>query len=141
MKRVSVFSDGSCKGNPGPGGWAALLVYMDHHGRRRERELSGYEPHTTNNRMELCAAIRGLDALREPCQVDFYTDSRYVLTMAGGGQAKRNGDLVEQLRAALHRHEVILHHVNGHSGHPENERVDCLARQQAEQAKLARSIH
>ena len=137
MKSVQVFSDGACKGNPGPGGWAALLVYVGGDNRRHEKEVSGYEHHTTNNRMELLAAIRGLDAIRESCHVELYTDSQYLVTLATGGKAKKNGDLVERLRQAMQHHEVAVHYVRAHAGHPENERVDRLAQQQAQQAKRA----
>src|SRR5581483_10212115 len=98
MKHVRLFTDGACSGNPGPGGWAALLVYTDQCGKRWEKVLCSYEPHTTNNRMELLAAIRGLSAIRERCQVDLYTDSEYVLTMAHGAKVRANRDLVVQLR-------------------------------------------
>ena len=138
MKQVSIYSDGSCRGNPGPGGWAALLVYVGQDNRRREKELSGYEPQATNNRMELLAAIRGLEAITEPCEVQLYTDSTYVIGVATGNKARMNLDLVAQLRQAVQRHsKVIFSHVSGHTGHPENERVDRLAQRQAEQAARA----
>src|SRR5262249_14950452 len=134
---VRAFTDGACSGNPGPGGWAALLQWGEH-----ERELSGGEAQTTNNRMEMLAAIMALEALKRPCRVVLYTDSQYLRDgipkwMAGW---KRNGwktadkkpvknvDLWQRLDAARARHQVDWHWVKGHAGHPENERVDRLAR-------------
>ena len=139
-KAVELHTDGACLGNPGPGGWAALLRYGQH-----ERELSGAEPLTTNNRMELMAAIAGLEALSEPCSVDLTTDSQYVrqgMTQwlpgwvrrgwkTAGGDAVKNRDLWERLQAATARHHVQWHWVKGHSGDPDNERVDMLARDAA----------
>ncbi|QDH70545.1 ribonuclease HI [Marilutibacter alkalisoli] len=139
-KSVEIHTDGACLGNPGPGGWAALLRYQG-----RERELSGGEAATTNNRMELMAAIMGLESLTEPCQVDLTTDSQYVrqgitLWMANwvrrgwktaGGDPVKNRELWERLHAAAQRHRVEWHWVKGHSGDPDNERVDVLARTQA----------
>jgi ribonuclease HI len=147
MKRVEIFTDGACKGNPGPGGWAALLRLGAH-----EKELSGGEADTTNNRMELTAAIRGLEALTEPCQVQLYSDSRYVLDgitkWVDGWQRRgwinaskkpvRNADLWHDLIEAAARHQVQWHWVRGHSGHPENERVDALACVEAERFARAR---
>ena len=140
-KPVEIHTDGACLGNPGPGGWAALLRY-----RGKERELSGGEPHTTNNRMELMAAIMALEVLREPCRVTLHTDSQYVRQgitqwMAGwirkgwktsGGGAVKNQDLWERLQSAASRHQVDWRWVKGHSGDPDNERVDGLARIQAQ---------
>jgi len=137
MKHVSLFTDGACSGNPGPGGWGAILRFG-----AAERELSGGEPHTTNNRMELMAAISGLEALKEPCAVALYTDSQYVKNGVNAWMAgwKRNGwrtadkkpvknqELWERLDAAIARHQVDWHWVKGHAGHPENERADELAR-------------
>lgn len=139
-KSVELHTDGACLGNPGPGGWAALLRYGQH-----ERELSGAEPLTTNNRMELMAAIGGLEALSEPCTVDLTTDSQYVRQgmtewlpgwvrrgwKTAGGDAVKNRDLWERLQAATARHQVRWHWVKGHSGDPDNERVDTLARDAA----------
>ncbi len=139
-KHVDIHTDGACLGNPGPGGWAALLCW-----RGVERELSGGEPATTNNRMELMAAIAALETLKEPCNVVLTTDSQYVRQgitewMAGwvrrgwktsGGEAVKNRDLWERLHAAAGRHTVDWRWVKGHAGHPENERVDQLARLQA----------
>lgn len=139
-KSVEIHTDGACLGNPGPGGWAALLRYQG-----RERELSGGEADTTNNRMELMAAIMGLESLKEPCRVDLTTDSQYVrqgITQwmanwlrrgwkTAGGDPVKNRDLWERLHAAAGRHRVDWHWVKGHSGDPDNERVDALAREQA----------
>ena len=145
MTRVEIFTDGACLGNPGPGGWAALLRCGG-----EESELVGGDPHTTNNRMELMAAIAGLEALTKPCSVRLTTDSRYVLD---GIQSwlpawKRNGwrtaarkpvkniDLWQRLDTASARHEIEWHWVRGHAGHAENERADALARQQAERESV-----
>ena len=140
-KQVEVHTDGACLGNPGPGGWAALLRW-----REIERELSGGEPDTTNNRMELMAAIAALEALREPCDVILTTDSQYVRQgildwlanwirrgwKTAGGDPVKNRDLWERLQAAAAPHAVDWRWVKGHNGHPENERVDELARIAAE---------
>jgi ribonuclease HI len=136
MKSVAIFTDGACKGNPGPGGWAALLRMGKH-----EKELSGGEAATTNNRMELTAAIRALQALIEPCEVTLHSDSKYVLDgmtkwVAGwqkrgwinaSKQPVRNADLWHELIAAALPHQIDWVWVKGHSGHPENDRVDALA--------------
>ncbi len=136
MKNVEIFTDGACRGNPGPGGWGVLLRYGEH-----ERELYGGEPHTTNNRMELRAAIEGLAALSEPCRVTLTTDSVYVrngiTSWLAGWKAKgwktagrkpvKNVDLWRELDDQNARHEVTWEWVKGHSGHPENERADQLA--------------
>ena len=104
-KQVQIYTDGACAGNPGPGGWAALLVYIDGHQQRREKTITGYECRTTNNRMELSAAIRGLNSLREPCAVTLYSDSTYVVGIGTGtSRAVRNQDLVTALCAAIQRH-------------------------------------
>ena len=139
MKDVRIYTDGACLGNPGPGGWAALLIYVDSQQQRREKTLAGYELRTTNNRMELLAAIRGLNGLRQSCAVTLYSDSTYVIGMGTGqSRAVRNLDLVAALRAAVQRHtRVTFHHIPGHSGQAENERVDTLARRQAAQVKAA----
>ena len=134
---VEIFSDGACSGNPGPGGWGTLLRFNGH-----EKELSGYEPQTTNNRMELTGAIAGLRALKRPCRVRLTTDSEYVkkgITEWIDGWVRRgwknsqkkdvaNRDLWEQLLELTKRHQVEWHWVRGHTGHPENERCDELAR-------------
>jgi ribonuclease HI len=133
---VTIYTDGGCKGNPGPGGWGVLMMYNG-----RERELWGGEPHTTNNRMELMAAIAALETLKRPCRVELYTDSQYlrngITTWIGGWKARgwktaqndpvKNVDLWQRLDEAQRRHKVSWHWVRGHSGHPENERVDGLA--------------
>ena len=135
---VRIFTDGACSGNPGPGGWGALLFWGDH-----VKELKGGEAATTNNRMELMAAIQALDALKRPCTVEIFTDSNYVKGGITGWIHgwKRNGwktadkkpvknaDLWERLEAARNRHAVTWHWVKGHAGHPENERADELARE------------
>ena len=137
MKTVEIYADGACRGNPGPGGWGALLI---HEGQ--EKELSGAERHTTNNRMELTAAIRALEALKKPgTSARVYTDSQYVIKgieeWVGGWKARgwrtadkkpvKNQDLWEQLDALAARHSLEWHWVKGHSGVPGNERVDALA--------------
>ena len=141
MSPVEVFTDGACLGNPGPGGWGALL-----RANRRERELSGGEPDTTNNRMELMAAIAALEALTRPCEVVLYTDSQYVRQgitewlanwerrgwRTSGGGAVKNQDLWQRLREASRAHRIDWRWVKGHSGHPENERDYRLARSAAE---------
>ena len=141
MNRVELFTDGACKGNPGPGGWGALLRMGEH-----EKELSGAECDTTNNRMEMTAVIKGLSALTKPCAVDVYSDSKYVIdgiTKWIFGWQKRgwvnaakkpvaNADLWREMVEATARHEISWHWVKGHSGHPENERVDQLASDEAE---------
>lgn len=136
-KKVLIFTDGACSGNPGPGGWGAILRYG-----AAERELSGGEAQTTNNRMELTAAIRALEALKEPCEVTLYSDSRYLVDAVQKGWARSwqargwirsdtkpalNPDLWAQLLALLDRHTVTLVWVKGHNAHPENERCDRLA--------------
>ena len=139
-KSVEVHTDGACLGNPGPGGWAALLRYGQH-----ERELVGGEAATTNNRMELMAAIAGLEGLSEACDVVLVTDSQYVRQgitewmpnwvrrgwKTAGGDPVKNRDLWERLHAATGRHRIDWKWVKGHSGDPDNERVDALARNQA----------
>ncbi len=140
MSEVHLFTDGACLGNPGPGGWGALLRSGD-----TEKELSGGEPDTTNNRMELMAAIAGLEALKRSCRVLITTDSQYVQLgvqewlvrwqangwLTGARKPVKNRDLWERLAAAIAKHEVRWEWVRGHSGHPENERVDVLAREAA----------
>ncbi|MDX2300332.1 MAG: ribonuclease HI [Xanthomonadaceae bacterium] len=140
MKQVEIFTDGACLGNPGPGGWGALLRYAG-----RERELAGNEAHTTNNRMELLAAIMALEALTAPCTVVLHTDSQYVQRgvsewlkdwirrgwKTAAGQPVKNQDLWQRLAAAAAPHQVRWEWVRGHAGHPENERVDVLARDAA----------
>jgi ribonuclease HI len=136
VKKVEIFTDGACKGNPGPGGWGVVLR-MGHH----EKELAGSEKATTNNRMELTAAIRALESLKEPCEVHLHTDSRYVIDGITGWifgwqkngwktAAKKpvlNADLWQELQSATRRHKIEWIWVKGHDGHPENERADRLA--------------
>lgn len=137
LKKVEIFTDGACSGNPGPGGYAAILRYNGH-----EKELSGGEFETTNNRMELTAAIEGLSALKEKCSVVLYSDSKYLVDAIACGWAVKwrengwmrtkkdkaqNPDLWEKLLALLEKHEVEFVWVKGHAGHPENERCDRLA--------------
>lgn len=139
-KQVEAFTDGACLGNPGPGGWGVLLRW-----RGIERDLSGGEAQTTNNRMELMAAIAALEALKEPCDVVLTTDSQYVRQgitewmanwlrrgwKTAGGDPVKNRDLWERLHLAASRHSVDWRWVKGHAGHAENERVDVLARDAA----------
>ena len=138
---VVIHTDGACLGNPGPGGWGALLQFRD-----REREIAGGEIDTTNNRMELMAAIMALEALKRPCTVRLRTDSQYVRQgitewlprwiergwRTSGRGAVKNRDLWERLSAAADRHEIIWEWVRGHAGDPGNERADQLARDAAE---------
>jgi ribonuclease HI len=135
---VIVHTDGACSGNPGPGGWGAILTYGEH-----EKQLSGGEPHTTNNRMELMAAIAALEALKRPSTVELHTDSKYVhdgiskwihgWKRNGWRNAEKkpvkNQDLWQRLDLAMQRHEVHWRWVKGHAGHDMNERADALARQ------------
>ncbi len=137
MTPVLIYTDGACSGNPGPGGWGAVLMSGGH-----ERELSGGEPLTTNNRMEIMAAIAALEALKRPCSVDLHTDSQYlrqgITEWIAGWKARgwrtadkkavKNEDLWKRLDLARARHEVRWHWVKGHAGHPLNERADGLAR-------------
>ena len=137
MKTVEIYTDGACSGNPGPGGWAAILRYG-----KREKVLSGGERETTNNRMELTAAIRGLQALREPCAVTLYSDSRYLVDAVNLGWARgwqsrgwmrtkreeaKNPELWQELLELLDRHQVQLRWVKGHGDDPLNARCDALA--------------
>lgn len=137
MKSVTIYTDGACSGNPGPGGWGALLSYNG-----TERELFGGEAETTNNRMELTAAIMALTSLKERCRVDLYTDSKYVMDginswivnwkkngwRTAAKKPVKNADLWQQLDAATERHDITWHWVKGHSGNNGNERADELAR-------------
>ncbi len=136
-KVVEIYTDGACSGNPGPGGWGAILRY-----KTTEKELSGFAPLTTNNRMEMTAVIQALEALKEPCNVKIYTDSQYLKDgitkwirkwkrngwLTAGKEPVKNKDLWESLDEAARRHAVEWHWVRGHHGHPENERCDELAR-------------
>ena len=145
QKHVDIFTDGACSGNPGPGGYGVILNY-----KGNERELSGGEANTTNNRMELMAAITGLEALKEPCEVTLYSDSKYMIDAiqqrwvykwkANGWMRNKkdpalNPDLWQRLLTQLDRHQVTLIWVKGHAGHPENERCDALAVAAAAQYK------
>ena len=137
MKTVTLYTDGACSGNPGPGGWGAILEYMGH-----EKELSGGEDSTTNNRMELTAVIQGLSCLKEPCIVELYSDSKYVIDGLQKGWAegwkKRgwikadkkpalNPDLWERLLELTHIHQMRYHWVKGHAENPKNNRCDEMA--------------
>ena len=142
MPDLFAYTDGACSGNPGPGGWGALLIARDGNAEVKRRELKGGEAPTTNNRMELTAAIEALNALKGGCRVDLHTDSVYVRDGIRGWIEgwKRNGwktaakkpvknaELWQALDAARSRHDVTWHWVKGHAGHPENERADELAR-------------
>ena len=139
MKQVTIFSDGSSLGNPGPGGWGTILRYG-----KREKELSGGEPMTTNNRMELTAVIEGLKALKEPCDVTVYSDSSYVVKAINEWlkdwikrdfKKVKNPDLWKEYIEAAKPHRVKAVWVRGHNGHVENERCDELARKSAEKFK------
>ena len=145
MKHVDIYTDGACRGNPGPGGWGAILVYNGH-----EKELSGGEAQTTNNRMELTAVISALSALREPCEITLTSDSKYVIDGITKGWAESwkkrgwvkadkspalNPDLWDKLLSELARHKVEFVWVRGHAGHPYNERCDELATTYADRFK------
>ena len=137
MKQVNLYTDGACRGNPGKGGWGAILIYG-----KFKKEMSGGEPMTTNNRMELLGAINGLEALKEPCKVILTSDSKYVVDgitkgwakswkakgwKKGDGKPALNPELWDRLLALCDKHEVEFVWVKGHAGHPENERCDQLA--------------
>ena len=144
---VIIYTDGACSGNPGPGGWGAILTAGEH-----QRELCGGEGPTTNNRMELLAAIRALEALKRPCRVELHTDSQYlrqgITEWISGWKARgwrtaskapvKNEDLWRRLDAARARHEVSWKWVKGHAGHPLNERADELARRGCEENRPRR---
>ncbi len=142
MKKVEIFTDGACKGNPGAGGWGAILRYKE-----VEKEISGGEKNTTNNRMELTAVIKALELLKEPCQVSLYTDSQYIANALTKGWAKKwkangwmrnkkekalNPELWDRLLNLYDVHQIDVNWVKGHAGHPENERCDRLAVNAAE---------
>ena len=144
MKSVILYTDGACSGNPGPGGWGAILKY-----NQNEKELSGGDCETTNNRMELTGVIKGLEAIKEPCEVTVYSDSKYVCDAVTKGWAASwrakgwrrssgpalNPDLWEALLNLLEKHKVKFVWIKGHAGHPENERCDLLATTQAAKHK------
>lgn len=146
MKSITIYTDGACLGNPGPGGYGVVLLYGD-----RRKEISGGYRRTTNNRMELMAAIRGLTALKEPCQVLLVSDSAYLVNAVEKGWARRwrtngwrrqdkkpaeNRDLWEAILALCDTHQVRFEWIRGHAGHPENERCDRLAVLAAQSAEL-----
>jgi ribonuclease HI len=142
LKKVTLYTDGACSGNPGPGGWACVLIYGEH-----EKELSGGAAETTNNRMEMTAALEGLKILKRPCKVEFYTDSNYLkdgVTQWLAGWKKRgwktaakqpvkNQDIWEQLDQVIQTHQIEWHWVKGHAGDEYNERCDELAREALEE--------
>ncbi len=142
MKRVVIHTDGACRGNPGPGGWGAVLEWSD-----KEKHLKGAELETTNNRMELLAAIEALDALKQPCEVDLYTDSQYLRKgitewignwkrngwKTAAKKAVKNDDLWKRIEVAAERHAVNWHWVKGHDGNPGNELADRLANEAIDQ--------
>ena len=142
MKKVTIYTDGACRGNPGAGGWGTVLVYNG-----IEKELSGGEAVTTNNRMELTAAIKGLSALKECCEVELYSDSKYMVDAINLGWAEgwrrtnwkngkaKNPDLWEELLSLLGKHKVKVLWVRGHNGHEYNERCDRLAVSAAERCR------
>lgn len=147
MKLVHAFTDGSCLGNPGPGGWAAILRFGV-----AEKVLTGGVVHTTNNRMEIMAALAALEALKEPCKIILFSDSRYLCDAVtknwisswnkndwktASRKPVKNRDLWERLVPQLARHDVTFHWLEGHAGHPQNERADTLAREAATQPGLA----
>lgn len=137
LPKVTIYTDGACSGNPGPGGWGVLLRSGKH-----EKELSGGESETTNNRMEMTAAIEALKALKRPCQIEFYTDSEYLRKgitewmrswkrrgwKTAAKKPVKNQDLWRELDIVIQEHQINWHWVRGHAGHRENERVDQLAR-------------
>ncbi|MCX6179733.1 MAG: ribonuclease HI [Chlorobiales bacterium] len=138
-KKIIIYTDGACSGNPGKGGWGALLMYGS-----SVREISGFSPATTNNRMELSAAIEALEALKEPCKVDLYSDSSYLVNAINEGWLNRwtannwktaskknveNVDLWQKILKLIRLHDVAFHKVKGHSDNPHNNRCDALARQ------------
>lgn len=146
MKKIDIYTDGGALGNPGKGGYGAILVYGDH-----RKEISGGYQHTTNNRMEMMACIKALEMLKEPCEVTIYSDSKYLVDSVMKGWAKRwrannwkrnkkdkaeNIDLWEKMLELLDKHKVTFNWVKGHSGHPENERCDEMVKEAASQENL-----
>ncbi len=145
---VKMYTDGSARGNPGPGGYGTILEYVDSKGEMHTKELSAGYPDTTNNRMELMGVIAGLEALNRPCEVELYTDSTYVMNAfnqhwiekwqqngwkRGKNEPVKNVDLWQRLLAAMEPHQVKIFWVKGHAGHPQNERCDKLATTAADQ--------
>ncbi len=139
MKKIEIFTDGSCLGNPGNGGWCAILRYGEH-----EKILSGNEANTTNNRMELTAVIKALEALKEPCEIELYSDSTYVLKglnewlenwIKKDFKKVKNVDLWKQYIEVSKPHKIHINWVKGHSGHTENEICDKIAKEEAEKLK------
>ena len=144
--QVVIYSDGACSGNPGPGGWGAVMISGEH-----VRDICGGEPATTNNRMELMAAIQALEALKKPCKVELHTDSQYVMKgisewifgwkkrgwRTADGKPVKNDDLWRRLDTARARHDVSWNWVKGHAGHELNERADALARKGLQEARAA----
>lgn len=142
-KKVYIYTDGACSGNPGKGGWGAILVYKNH-----RKEISGADASTTNNKMELTAMIKALEMLKEPCEVEAYTDSKYLCDSINNGWAESwqknnwikkdkkpalNADLWEKLLNLITKHSIQINWVKGHAGHPENERCDTLATNEIKQ--------
>lgn len=138
MKNIKIYTDGACSGNPGPGGWGAILIYNEH-----QKEISGFEPDTTNNRMEIIAAIEALKCLKSNCKIDIYTDSQYLKNgitvwvknwkqkgwkLANSGKEPKNCDLWQELDNIVKNHHISWHWVKAHNGHVLNERADQLAR-------------
>ena len=151
MKNVIIYTDGACSGNPGPGGWGCILFYTDSEANEHKLEMSGGEPDTTNNRMELMAVIAGLEALNRSCEVEVYSDSQYVVNAfnqhwvdgwikkgwkRGKNEPVKNVDLWKRLLEAKQKHSVTFHWVKGHDGHPQNERCDELATTAADGTNL-----
>lgn len=149
LPKVTIYSDGGCSPNPGFGAWAVLLMFKHENGEAAEKEISGYDPQTTNNQMELTAAIQALEALKMPCEVDFYTDSEYLKNgittwlknwikngwRTADKKPVKNQDLWERLQIATQRHTVHWHWTRGHAGNHYNERVDELVNQTRDDAK------
>ena len=147
---TEIFTDGACRGNPGPGGWGAIFKYQT-----QEKELYGSDPETTNNRMELMAAIKALEALKKPCQIKLTTDSKYVIQgitewlanwkkngwKTAAKKPVKNADLWQRLEQAVQTHQIDWQWVKGHSGHPENERADELANQAIDEMQSAAKGH
>lgn len=154
LPKVTIYSDGGCSPNPGFGAWAVLLMFSRDDGEITEKTLTGYDPETTNNQMELTAAIQALEALKVPCEVDFYTDSEYVKNgitqwlsgwikngwRTSGRQPVKNQDLWQRLQRATERHTIHWHWTRGHAGNKHNERVDALVNKTRNQARRKRQL-